>query len=137
MKTNKLSVSFVETYKNAIDCFGGPIGISNAFGWSLSVVYKWMSGNVMGLSYALCINAKLPKFTLKSLIGYELECERVYIKVLAHFGNQNLTAKALGVSQFTVHTWLKSGGRISLPKAELLEKLTRGKFHPSDFSHLK
>ncbi|RLL19042.1 hypothetical protein D9K81_14860 [Acinetobacter chengduensis] len=79
----------------------------------------------------------MPEFSLKSLIGYELECERIYIEVLAHFGNQNLTAKALGVSQFTVHTWLKSGGRISLSKAEKLEQITGGRFHPSDFSHLK
>lgn len=137
MKTDNLAIAFSETYKNAIDSFGGPHGIVETFGWSLSVVYKWLSGQVMGLSYALCINARLPSFTLERLIGYELECERIYIEVLAHFGNQNLTASALGVSQFTVHSWLKDGGRISLGKAELLESLTRGKFHPSDFSHLK
>lgn len=137
METDKLTMAFAETYKNAIDSFGGPMGVVEVFGWSKSVVYKWMAGNVMGLSYALCINAKMPHFSLKSLVGYDLECERVYIEVLAHFGNQNLTANALGISQFTVHTWLKSGGRISLEKAELLEQITSGKFHPSDFSHLK
>lgn len=127
----------IGNYKNAIDSFGGPFGISEKFGWSISTVYKWMAGQAMGLSYALCISSQKPAFTIESLVGYELDCERIYIEVVGYFGSQTAVAKALSISQNTVHSWLKNGGRISGDKAELLEVITKGKFHPSDFEHLK
>ena len=138
MKSQDITIidQFTETYKDVIDTFGGPQRMAEQFNWSISTVYKWLAGKTMGLTYAILITAKNPNFSLKSLIGYELKCEPVYLDVLRHFGSQTETANALGVAQVTVRAWIVQGSQISLEKALILEEVTKGVFHPSDFSHL-
>ena len=82
------------------------------------------------------IDSPLGLISLKSLLGYELYCDPIYFKVLDHFRSQSAAGKALGLSQYTVRAWLTGELRISLEKASLLEEITKGKFHPSDFPHL-
>jgi hypothetical protein len=126
----------IEKYKNMIDSFGGPTGMAEKFNWSVSTIYRWLSGNLMGLTHAICIVVENPDFELKDLLGYALDCDPVYLKVIAHFGGQSATAAALNLAQATVRGWLVDGTNISLQKAELLEFITGGKFHPSDFKYL-
>ncbi len=127
---------FIETYKNVIDSFGGPNGMAEKFDWSISTIYRWLAGKVIGLTHAICIVSNSQKFSLADLVGYELDCDPTYLKMIAHYGGQSATADALGLAQPTVRAWLVGGTNISLEKAELLERITNGKFHPSDFSHL-
>lgn len=47
-------------------------------------------------------------------------------KLIAHFGTQALTAKALGVSQATVSYWFSGAVKISAEKALLAEIATGG-----------
>lgn len=141
MKSQKLTIGadnseIIRTYKNAIDLFGGPTGLADKLNIALSTVYKWMSGSVMSINYAIRINAAKPEIKIKDLIGYELDCDPIYLSVVNYFGNQTKTAKALNLSQFTVHTWIMGTGFISLEKATLLEEVSKGHFHPSDFPHL-
>lgn len=126
----------IEKYKNMIDSFGGPTGMAEKFDWSVSTIYRWLSGKVMGLTHAICIVVKNPKFKLEDLLGYSLDCDPIYLKVIAHFGGQSATASSLGLAQATVRAWLVDGTNISLEKAELLEVMTQGAFHPSDFEYL-
>ncbi len=127
----------IDTYKDVVDTFGGPQRMAEQFNWSISTVYKWLSGKTMGLSYALLIVRKNPSFNLKSLIGYELPCEQIYLDVFGYFGSQTETAKALGIAQVTVRAWIMGTSQISLEKALVLEEVTKGAFHPTDFKHLK
>lgn len=126
----------METYKNVVDKFGGPQGMAEQFNWSISTIYSWLRGRVMGLTHAICIVIRDSSISLKSLIGYELDCDPVYLRVIGYFGSQSATASALGVAQTTARAWLMGDSRISLDKAELLEVITNGEFHPSDFPHL-
>lgn len=132
-----LNNQFIETYKDVIDSFGGPTGMAEKFDWSVSTIYRWLSGKVIGLTHAICIVVSNPNYKLLDLVGYELDCDQVYLKVIAFFGGQSATAKALNLAQATVRGWLVDGTNISLAKAELLEEITKGHFHPSDFQHLR
>lgn len=132
-----LNEQLIETYKNVIDSFGGPVGMAERFDWSVSTIYRWLSGKVMGLTHAICVVVNNPHFSLHDLLGYKLECDPIYLKVIAHFGGQSATAAALDLAQATVRSWLVSGTNISLEKAEQLEKITQAYFHPSDFRHLR
>lgn len=141
MKSQNLTIGadnskIISTYKNAIDLFGGPMRLAEKLNIALSTIYKWMSGSTMSINYAIRINAAKPEILIKDLIGYELDCHPIYLSVVNHFGNQTKTAKALNLSQFTVHTWIMGTGLISLEKATLLEEVTKGLFNPSDFPHL-
>ena len=49
-------------------------------------------------------------------------------KIIAHFGGQSKAAKALGVSQPTVHGWLMGRHGISPLLALRIERLTGGRF---------
>jgi hypothetical protein len=131
-----LNEQIIEKYKNVIDSFGGPTGMAEKFDWSVSTIYRWVSGKIMGLTYAICIVVENPEFKLEDLLGYTLDCDPIYLKVIAYFGGQSATATALGLAQATVRTWLTDGNNISLKKAELLEAITMGRFHPSDFKYL-
>lgn len=126
----------IEKYKNMIDSFGGPVGMAEKFDWSVSTIYRWLSGKVMGLTHAICVVVQNPKFKLEDLLGYSLDCDPIYLKVIAYFGGQSATAAGLGLAQATVRAWLVDGTNISLEKAELLEFITQGRFHPSDFKYL-
>lgn len=53
-------------------------------------------------------------------------------KVIAHFGTQGKTAKALGCSQTTIFKWLHGKMNITPLYAIKVEKLTNGKFKASD-----
>lgn len=53
-------------------------------------------------------------------------------KVIAHFGTQGKTAKALNCSQATVFKWLHGKMNISTLYAIKVEKLTDGKFKAAD-----
>lgn len=138
MKSQRETITFefIEQYKDVIDTFGGPQRMAEQFNWSISTVYKWLAGKTMGLTYAILINRKCPSISLESLVGYKLECDAIYFKVLAHFGSQTEVANALGLSQVTVRAWIMNMGQISIEKATLLEEITKGEFHPSDFKHL-
>lgn len=130
------SIKLAHAYKNVVDRFGGVDCMAECLGVSKSTVYKWISGQTMSLTYAIRIHLAKPEISLKELIGYELQCEPIYLKILGHFGTQSATAKALGLSQFTVRAWLMNELRISLKKASLLEEITQGKFHLRDFPNL-
>ncbi|HAD68299.1 MAG TPA: hypothetical protein DCF90_00415 [Acinetobacter radioresistens] len=65
-----------------------------------------------------------------------MACDPIYLKIIAYFGSQSNTAQALEISQPSVNGWLFKKSEISLEKAERLEEVTRGHFHPSDFPHL-
>lgn len=138
MKSQNITMNaeFTEKYKDVVDSFGGPQRMAEKFNWSISTVYKWLSGKTMGLTYAIIINQKLPKFSLGQLIGYELKCDQVYLDVICHFGGQLQTAKALDIAQPAVRAWLFGESHISLKTAEKLEEVSKGAFHPSDFKHL-
>lgn len=138
MKSQNLTITpeFTETYKDVIDSCGGPQRMAEKFNWSISTVYKWISGKTMGLTYAIRINQKMPHFSLAQLVGYDLKCDKVYLDVLCHFGSQSQTAKALGLAQVTVRAWIMGESNISLETAIKLEEVTKGAFHPSDFKHL-
>lgn len=56
---------------------------------------------------------------------------QLFQEVINHFGNQPKTAKALGIKQSSVRTWLFSG-RMSADNALLVQKLTDGKFKALD-----
>jgi len=127
----------IERYKDMIDSFGGPIGMAENFNWSASTIYRWLSGKIMGLTHAICVVVKNPKFKLEDLLGYSLDCDPIYLEVIAYFGGQSATADNLGLAQATVRAWLFDGTKISLKKAEYLELITQGRFHPSDFKHLE
>lgn len=133
---NVSSITMIDTYKNVVDIFGGPEAMSKKFGISISTVYKWTAGKLMSMTLAIRIHVAMPEISLKSLLGYELYCDPIYFKVLDHFRTQSAAGKALGLSQYTVRAWLTGELRISLEKASLLEEITQGKFHPSDFPHL-
>lgn len=126
----------IEKYKDVIDSFGGPVGMAKKFDWSVSTIYRWLSGKMMGLTHAICVIVKNPNFNLEDLLGYSLDCDPVYLKVIAYFGGQSATAAHLGLAQATVRAWLVDQTNISLEKAEFLEVITQGYFHPSDFKHL-
>jgi DNA-binding transcriptional regulator YdaS (Cro superfamily) len=55
-------------------------------------------------------------------------------KLILHFGNQALTAKALGVSQPTVSYWLSGAQKISPEKAVLAEQKSGGAISASELS---
>ena len=52
---------------------------------------------------------------------------------IAELGSQSNLAKACGVSQNAVHKWA-NGGRVSLEKALVIEKVTNGKVKAEDFN---
>ena len=131
MEQNKL-----ELYKDLIDSFNGPVLMAYNFGWNVSTVYKWLSGQDMGITQAICIAAERPEYSVKDLANKEIACDPIYLKIIAYFGSQSNTAQALEISQPSVNGWLFKKSEISLEKAERLEEVTRGHFHPSDFPHL-
>ncbi|MBJ8481078.1 hypothetical protein I6M70_17100 [Acinetobacter pittii] len=133
---NVSSITMIDTYKNVVDTFGGPEQMAEKFGISISTVYKWTAGKLMSMTLAIRIHVAKPEISLKNLLGYELYCDPIYFRVLDYYRTQSAAAKALGLSQYTVRAWLTGELRISLEKASLLEEITKGEFHPSDFPHL-
>ena len=63
-----------------------------------------------------------------------VELTRLYGRVVAHFGGQTLTAKALGIEQPSVNAWLKGKTKMSINSALRAEKETLGKFKAVDLS---
>ncbi|MFW2042271.1 transcriptional regulator [Acinetobacter sp. ULE_I001] len=55
-----------------------------------------------------------------------------YEEIVSHFGSQSSTAKALGVSQPSVYSWVKGLTEMSEKVAIRAQKVTDGKFKASD-----
>ncbi|MFW2080671.1 Cro/CI family transcriptional regulator [Acinetobacter guillouiae] len=55
-----------------------------------------------------------------------------YEDIVTHFGSQSSTAKALGVSQPSVYSWVKGLTEMSEKVAIRTQKVTDGKFKASD-----
>lgn len=55
-----------------------------------------------------------------------------YEEIVSHFGSQSSTAKALGVSQPSVYSWVKGLTEMSEKVAIRAQKVTEGKFKASD-----
>lgn len=55
-----------------------------------------------------------------------------YKEVVSHFGSQSSTAKALGVSQPSVFSWVQGLAKMSEKVAIRTQKVTEGKFKASD-----
>jgi DNA-binding transcriptional regulator YdaS (Cro superfamily) len=56
----------------------------------------------------------------------------IYEKLVAHFGSQTLTAKALEVEQPSVNAWLKGKTKMSEKTALRAQLATKGKFKAVD-----
>lgn len=134
--TRKAGSKFTHTYRNVVDSFGGPMLMADKFDLNVSTIYPWLAGRTMPAMMAIRVHVEKPEIQIKDLIGYELACDDIYLQVLAYFKTQTNAAKSLGLSQATIHTWMTGNGVITLEKATLLEEITRGRFHPSDFPHL-
>lgn len=59
------------------------------------------------------------KLTLKQVI--DKRCEQALVHAIAHFGNQNKLASAIGVSRQAVNLWCKNG-KIGVSGAIALEE---------------
>lgn len=55
-----------------------------------------------------------------------------YEEIVSHFGSQSSTAKALGVSQPSVYSWVKGLTEMSEKVAIRTQKVTEGKFKAAD-----
>lgn len=55
-----------------------------------------------------------------------------YEEIVSHFGSQSSTAKALGVSQPSVYSWVKGLTEMSERVAIRTQKVTEGKFKAAD-----
>lgn len=125
-----------DAVKDMVDDYGGVASLAVRFDWSPSTIYKWLDGQKMSMTFAVCIAEDNPKFKASDFLGYDLVPEKAYMKIITYFGSQSKAAKALGVSQNTVFSWLRGDFKIKLDKAERLAELTHGLIQPSDFSHL-
>lgn len=54
--------------------------------------------------------------------------QEIYTQVVSHFGDQNKTADALGVTQASVNAWVHGKANMSILVALKAQKLTNDKF---------